>query len=51
MKVALFNQYGSVDVLQIADVPKPDLRANYVSVKVHAAAINPKDNIYSQRTF
>src|SRR5215213_11189714 len=43
MKTILFPQYGSPDVLQLADVEKPTPNENQVLVKVIAAAANPLD--------
>src|SRR5215210_2410733 len=43
MKAILFPQYGSPDVLQLADVEKPTPNENQVLVKVIAAAANPLD--------
>lgn len=43
MKAILFPQYGSPDVLQLADVEKPTSNENQVLVKVIAAAANPLD--------
>lgn len=51
MKAAVFNQYGSVDVLDIQDVPKPSLKPNHILVNVHAAAINPKDTFIRKGRF
>lgn len=43
MKAIKFTQYGSPDVLQLADVDKPTPKAGEVLVKVHAASANPLD--------
>ena len=43
MKAILFTQYGSPDVLQLAEVEKPAPNENQVLVKVVAAAANPLD--------
>jgi NADPH:quinone reductase-like Zn-dependent oxidoreductase len=41
MKAVRFDEYGSVDVLTVADVPQPEPGAGQVLVKVKAAGINP----------
>jgi NADPH:quinone reductase-like Zn-dependent oxidoreductase len=43
MKAVIYQKYGSPDVLQIADVPKPIPKDNEVLIKVHAASINAYD--------
>lgn len=43
MRAITYTQYGSPDVLKLADVPKPTLTDDEVLVKVHAAATNPAD--------
>jgi NADPH:quinone reductase-like Zn-dependent oxidoreductase len=41
MKAVRFDRYGGVDVLTVADVPRPDPGPGQVLVKVKAAGINP----------
>ena len=43
MKAIIYTKYGSPDVLQFAQVEKPNPRDNEVLVKVHAASANPAD--------
>ena len=43
MKAILFPNYGSPDVLQLAEVATPEPNENQVLVKVVAAAVNPLD--------
>jgi NADPH:quinone reductase-like Zn-dependent oxidoreductase len=43
MKAALFNSYGDTGVLQIVDIPRPQITTDEILVRVHAAAVNPKD--------
>jgi NADPH:quinone reductase-like Zn-dependent oxidoreductase len=41
MKAVRYDQYGDVDVLQVAEVPKPEPGPGQVLVQVKAAGINP----------
>src|SRR5688572_2837979 len=43
MKAIVYSQYGSPDVLQLQDVPKPSPKKGEVLVNVHAASINSWD--------
>lgn len=43
MKAIVYKKYGSPDVLQYEEVPKPAPKENEVLVKVHAASINSWD--------
>ncbi len=43
MKAITFYQYGSPDVLQMEDIPKPVPADDDILVKVHATAANPLD--------
>jgi NADPH:quinone reductase-like Zn-dependent oxidoreductase len=43
MKAIVIEQYGTPDVLQLRDVPRPAPAANEVLVRVHAASINDWD--------
>ena len=43
MKAALYDRYGSPEVIEIRDVPEPAVAPGWVRVRVHAAALNPKD--------
>ena len=43
MKAIAYDAYGSADVLELKDVPKPDVKGDQVSVQVRAAAANPYD--------
>jgi NADPH:quinone reductase-like Zn-dependent oxidoreductase len=43
MKAIVYYRYGSPDVLQVQDVPKPVPAKDEVLVKVHAASINSWD--------
>lgn len=44
MKAMTYNQFGSVDVLQLADLPTPQPAAGEVLVAVRATSVNPIDN-------
>ena len=43
MKAIVGTQYGSPDMLQIQEVPKPVPKDNEVLVKVYAASVNAGD--------
>jgi len=43
MKAALFKRYGSPDVIEITEVPKPVPKDDEVLIRVHAAGLNPLD--------
>jgi len=43
MKAAVYHEYAAP--VEIADVAKPDLQDGAVLIKVHAASLNPIDNI------
>ena len=43
MKAAIIKDYGQQ--VEISEVPKPELREDSVMIEVHAASINPIDNI------
>ena len=43
MKAAIFRQHGGPEVIEIADVPRPDVPAGHVLLAVRAAAMNHLD--------
>jgi NADPH:quinone reductase-like Zn-dependent oxidoreductase len=43
MKAIVQERFGPPDILQLADVNRPEARADQVLVRVHAAALNPYD--------
>jgi len=43
MKAAVFTDYGAP--VEIAEVPRPELQDDSVLIEVHAASLNPIDNI------
>jgi NADPH:quinone reductase-like Zn-dependent oxidoreductase len=44
-KAVQFDSYGSIDVLEVRDVPRPVPRAGEVLVEVRAAGINPTEAV------
>ncbi len=51
MQAAIFNIFGKAEVLEIADVPRPQVKADEVLVRVYAAAVNPKDTFVRKGRF
>ena len=45
MKALTFKRYGKSPRSEFADVPRPTLRADELLVEVHAASVNPIDNM------
>ena len=45
MKALTFKRYGKSPEIGFADVPRPPLKANELLVQVHAASVNPIDNV------
>ena len=43
MRAIVFDAFGEADVLQVGDVPEPELRASDLMVRVHAAGVNRAD--------
>jgi NADPH:quinone reductase-like Zn-dependent oxidoreductase len=43
MKAIVHDRYGTPDRLELRDVPTPEPAAGQVSVRVHAASVNPLD--------
>ena len=43
MKAIVYRKYGKPEVLELADIPQPEIKAHEVLVEVHAAALNPVD--------
>lgn len=48
MKAIVQNSYGSPDVLELKEIPRPSIDENDVIVRVHAAAVNAGD-VFSMR--
>ena len=45
MKALTFKRYGKSPEIGFSDVPRPALKANEMLVQVHAASVNPIDNM------
>lgn len=43
MKAVYIEKYGSLDIIQQGEQPKPQLKSDEVMVQVHAASVNPLD--------
>lgn len=46
MKAIQFGQHGSPDVLQLVELPKPQLKPGQVLIKVAAVGINYADTMH-----
>lgn len=51
MKALTFKRYGKSPEIGFADVPRPTLKADELLVQVHAAGLNPIDNMIPAGTF
>jgi NADPH2:quinone reductase len=56
MKAIIFDDFGSADVLRLADVPMPEVRPDDLLVKVMAAGVNRADllqreGVYGSQTY
>ena len=51
MKALVFNRYGGPDQLAFADIPRPAFKPDQLLVQVHAAGLNPIDNMIPKGTF
>lgn len=51
MKALTFKRYGRSPEIGFADVPRPTLKADELLVQVHAAGLNPIDNMIPAGTF
>jgi NADPH2:quinone reductase len=51
MKAIVFSEVGGPEVLNLADVPRPDVRPGMVLIKVHAIGVNFADTRFRQGTY
>lgn len=51
MQAAVYDRYGSAEVVSFRDIPTPRLRGGEVLVRVEAAALNPKDVVIRSGKF
>lgn len=51
MKALTFKRYGKSPEIGFAQVPRPELKPNEILVEVHAAGINPIDNMITTGIF
>jgi NADPH:quinone reductase-like Zn-dependent oxidoreductase len=51
MKALTFKRYGKSPDIGFADIPRPTLKANELLVQVHAASVNPVDNMIMTGVF
>jgi NADPH:quinone reductase-like Zn-dependent oxidoreductase len=43
MQAIVYHRYGSPDVLELEEIPKPTPAEGQVLIRVHAASVNPYD--------
>lgn len=48
MKAILFDQLGGAEVLQLGEIPKPEVKPGWVLIKSHAIGINFADTLFRQ---
>jgi NADPH:quinone reductase-like Zn-dependent oxidoreductase len=51
MKALVFKRYGKPDQVAFADLPRPSPKPDEILVQVHAAGLNPIDNMIPKGTF
>jgi NADPH:quinone reductase-like Zn-dependent oxidoreductase len=51
MKALVFKRYGKPDQVVLADIPRPTPKPNEILVQVHAAGLNPVDNMILKGMF
>src|SRR5438552_13725455 len=51
MRALVFKRYGGPDQVAFADIPRPVPRPDEILVQVHAAGLNPIDNMIPTGTF
>ena len=43
MKAIIVDRYGTPEVLEYREVPRPKIKANHLLIKIHATSVNPLD--------
>ena len=51
MRALVFKRYGGPDQVAFADIPRPVPKPDEILVQVHAAGLNPIDNMIPKGTF
>ncbi|HSH53449.1 MAG TPA: NADP-dependent oxidoreductase [Methylotenera sp.] len=51
MKALILKRYGKSDQLEFADIPRPTIKPDEMLVQIHAAGLNPVDNIIPTGAF
>ena len=51
MRALVFKRYGKPDQILLTDIPRPTPKPNEILVQVHAAGLNPIDNMIPKGTF
>jgi NADPH:quinone reductase-like Zn-dependent oxidoreductase len=51
MKALIFKRYGRTDQVEFTYIPKPAIKPDEILVQVHAAGLNPIDNMIPKGTF
>src|SRR5437016_12016963 len=51
MKALVLKRYGGLDQVVFADIPKAALKPDEILVRIHAAGLNPIDNMIPKGTF
>jgi NADPH:quinone reductase-like Zn-dependent oxidoreductase len=51
MRALVFRRYGKPDQVAFADIPRPPPKPDEILVQVHAAGLNPIDNMIPKGTF
>jgi NADPH:quinone reductase-like Zn-dependent oxidoreductase len=51
MKALVLKRYGKADQFEFADVPRPTIKPDEILVRIHAAGLNPIDNVIPKGDF
>lgn len=51
MKALTLKRYGKTDQLEFNDIPRPTIKPNEILVQIHAAGLNPIDNMIPKGMF